>query len=77
MCLGTYVAAMADGGYIVSYTDDIDAYSKENVATITESESSSSTLQKVINGRNAVIVAQLAILQNVFKFFCSHALMIE
>ena len=49
MCLGTYVAAMADGGYIVSYTDDIDAYSKENVATITESESSSSTLQKVIN----------------------------
>ena len=49
MCLGTYVAAMADGGYVVSYTDDIDAYSKENVATITESESSSSTLQKVIN----------------------------
>lgn len=49
MCLGTYVAAMADGGYIVSYTDDIDAYSKENVATITESESSSSTLQEVIN----------------------------
>ena len=49
MCLGTYVAAMADGGYDVSYTDDIDAYSKENVATITESESSSSTLQKVIN----------------------------
>lgn len=49
MCLGTYVAAMADGGYIVSYTDDIDAYSKENVATITWSESSSSTLQDVIN----------------------------
>lgn len=49
MCLGTYVAAMADGGYNVSYTDDIDAYSKENVATITESESSSSTLQEVIN----------------------------
>lgn len=46
MCLGTYVAAMADGGYIVSYTD---AYSNENVATITESESSSSTLQEVIN----------------------------
>lgn len=49
MCLGTYVAAMADGGYIVSYTDYTDAYSKENVATITESESSSSTLQEVIN----------------------------
>lgn len=49
MCLGTYVAAMADGGYNVSYTDDIDAYSKENVATITESESSSSTLQEIIN----------------------------
>ena len=49
MCLGTYVAAMAGGGYTVSYTDDIDAYSKENVATITESESSSSTLQEVIN----------------------------
>lgn len=49
MCLGTYVAAMADGGYIVSYTDDIDAYSKENVATITESESSSLTLKEVIN----------------------------
>lgn len=45
MCLGTYVAAMADGGYTVSYTDN---YSNENVATITESESSSSTLQEVI-----------------------------
>lgn len=49
MCLGTYVAAMADGGYNVSYTDDIDAYSKENVATITWSESGTSTLQEVIN----------------------------
>lgn len=46
MCLGTYVAAMAGGGYIVSYTPDD---SNENVATITESESSSSTLQEVIN----------------------------
>ena len=45
MCLGTYVAAMADGGYNVSYTDQ---YSNENVATITESESSSSTLQEII-----------------------------
>ncbi len=45
MCLGTYVAAMADGGYNVSYTPDD---SNENVATITESESSSSTLQEVI-----------------------------
>ena len=45
MCLGTYVAAMADGGYNVSYTSD---YSNENVATITESESSSSTLQEII-----------------------------
>ena len=44
MCLGTYVAAMADGGYIVSYTAD-----NSNVAIITESESSSSTLQDVIN----------------------------
>ena len=44
MCLGTYVAAMADGGYTVSYTTD-----NSNVATITESESSTSTLQKVIN----------------------------
>ena len=44
MCLGTYVAAMADGGYNVSYTTD-----NSNVATITESESSTSTLQKVIN----------------------------
>ena len=44
MCLGTYVAAMAEGGYIVSYTAD-----NSNVATITESESSTSTLQKVIN----------------------------
>ena len=48
MCLGTYVAAMADGGYDVSYTDDIDAYSKENVATITWSESGTSTLQEAI-----------------------------
>lgn len=46
MCLGTYVAAMADGGYNVSYTDQ---YSNENVATITWSESGTSTLQKVIN----------------------------
>lgn len=45
MCLGTYVAAMADGGYNVSYTAD---NSNENVATITESESSSSTLQEII-----------------------------
>ena len=45
MCLGTYVAAMAGGGYTVSYTDN---YSNENVATITESESSSSTLQEII-----------------------------
>ena len=45
MCLGTYVAAMADGGYNVSYTAN---NSNENVATITESESSSSTLQEVI-----------------------------
>ncbi|MCI6723279.1 MAG: leucine-rich repeat protein [Bacteroidales bacterium] len=45
MCLGTYVAAMADGGYIVSYTDQ---YSNENVATITWSESGTSTLQEAI-----------------------------
>lgn len=46
MCLGTYVAAMADGGYNVSYTAN---NSNENVATITWSESGSSTLQEVIN----------------------------
>lgn len=46
MCLGTYVAAMADGGYNVSYTAN---NSNENVATITESESNGSTLQDVIN----------------------------
>lgn len=45
MCLGTYVAAMADGGYNVSYTDQ---YSNENVATITWSESGTSTLQEAI-----------------------------
>lgn len=45
MCLGTYVAAMADGGYDVSYTDQ---YSNENVATITWSESGTSTLQEAI-----------------------------
>lgn len=45
MCLGTYVAAMAGGGYTVSYTDQ---YSNENVATITWSESGTSTLQEAI-----------------------------
>lgn len=45
MCLGTYVAAMAGGGYNVSYTDQ---YSNENVATITWSESGTSTLQEAI-----------------------------
>lgn len=43
MCLGTYVAAMADGGYNVSYTAD-----NSNVATITWSESGTSTLQEAI-----------------------------
>ena len=43
MCLGTYVAAMADGGYNVSYTTD-----NSNVATITWSESGTSTLQEAI-----------------------------
>lgn len=45
MCLGTYVAAMADGGYNVSYTAN---NSNENVATITWSESGTSTLQEAI-----------------------------
>ncbi|MGM9713795.1 MAG: leucine-rich repeat protein [Prevotella sp.] len=44
-CLGAYAAAEADGGYVVSYTD---ANSSENVATITQSETGSSTLQEVI-----------------------------
>lgn len=43
MCLGTYVAAMAGGGYTVSYTTD-----NSNVATITWSESGTSTLQEAI-----------------------------
>lgn len=43
MCLGTYVAAMADGGYNVSYTAD-----NSNVATIKWSESGTSTLQEAI-----------------------------